>query len=104
MNPLEKVLGCLDGAEQRGDGFWALCPAHNDHDPSLHVEEADDRRALLKCRAGCDQGAVMAALERLGLKKSDLFANNRSGDVVPLKKGDKATRRPRKSLGRLVKS
>jgi hypothetical protein len=104
MNPLEKILEYVEGVEQKGNSFWALCPAHDDHKPSLHIEEADDGRALLKCRAGCDQSEVMTALERLGLKKSDLFADNRSGDVVPLKKGDKAARRPRKSPGRLVKS
>lgn len=70
---VERVLEVLDGVEQRRNGWWALCPAHEDHDPSLHVEEGDDGRALLNCRAGCDQSEVLAALEKLGLKRSELF-------------------------------
>jgi len=30
----------------------ALCPAHDDREPSLSVSEADDRRVLLHCHAG----------------------------------------------------
>jgi hypothetical protein len=73
MNPVEKVLEAVDDYEARASGFWCLCPAHDDHDPSLHVEEAEDGSALFKCRAGCDQADVLAALETRGLKKRDLF-------------------------------
>jgi 5S rRNA maturation endonuclease (ribonuclease M5) len=73
MNPVEKVLEAVDYYEARANGFWCLCPAHDDHDPSLHVEEAEDGSALFKCRAGCDQADVLAALETRGLKKCDLF-------------------------------
>lgn len=73
MNPVEKVLEAVDDYEARANGFWCLCPAHDDHDPSLHVEEAEDGSALFKCRAGCDQAEVLAALEARGLKKRDLF-------------------------------
>src|SRR5215212_9207975 len=73
MKPVEKVLKVVDGYKERHNGLWCICPAHDDHNPSLHVEEAEDGRALLKCRAGCDQADVMDALERRGLKRRDLF-------------------------------
>jgi len=38
------------------------CPAHDDANPSLSVREADDGRTLVRCHAGCDQDAVIAAL------------------------------------------
>jgi hypothetical protein len=42
------------------------CPAHDDRDPSLDVTERDGG-ALMICRAGCDQQAVLAALRGRGL-------------------------------------
>lgn len=81
MKPVEKVLEVVDRYEERHNGLWCICPAHEDRDPSLHVEEAEDGRALLKCRTGCDQADVMTALERRGLRRRDLFAD---GDLVPL--------------------
>lgn len=102
--PLEKVLERVEGVQEQRNGFWALCPAHDDHNPSLHIQTGEDGRALLVCRAGCRQATVMAALEQRGLKPSDLFADERGGAVVPLNSRSKGSRRPRKSLGQLVKS
>lgn len=99
---VERVLEVLEGAEQRPNGWWALCPAHDDHDPSLHVEEGDEGQALIHCFAGCDQGEVLAALERRGLKRSDLFPP-RAG-VIPSKGSSKGVRSTHKSPDRLVKS
>jgi putative DNA primase/helicase len=55
MRPVEKVLEAVDAFEERANGFWCICPAHDDHDPSLHVEEGEDGQVLVICRAGCDQ-------------------------------------------------
>jgi 5S rRNA maturation endonuclease (ribonuclease M5) len=74
MNPVEKVLEAVDDYEERANGYWCVCPAHDDHNPSLHVEMAEDGSALFVCRAGCEQADVLAALERRGLKPRDLFA------------------------------
>ena len=49
-------------------GHWR-CPAHDDHDPSLTVTEADDG-VLIHCHAGCSTDAIVA---KLGLTLSDLF-------------------------------
>lgn len=42
------------------------CPAHSDEHPSLAVDVRGSR-LLLHCRAGCPQGAVLAALRARGL-------------------------------------
>jgi hypothetical protein len=70
MKPVEKVLGRLEGARQSNGSWKALCPAHEDREPSLSVTEGGDGRALLKCFAGCDTEKVVA---ELGLEMSDLF-------------------------------
>jgi hypothetical protein len=55
------------GAKPNGKGWKARCPAHDDDDPSLDIDEGAGGKPLLNCRAGCSQNAVIAALERKGL-------------------------------------
>jgi putative DNA primase/helicase len=50
-----------------GRGFVANCPAHDDWEPSLSLNDGDDGRLLVRCHAGCEQRAVIAALKELGL-------------------------------------
>jgi hypothetical protein len=70
MMPLDLVLDRLEGVSQRGEAYQALCPVHDDHEPSLSVAEGEDGRALLKCFAGCGTDEVVTAL---GLQMKDLF-------------------------------
>lgn len=44
----------------------ACCPAHDDHNPSMAITDGEDR-LLVRCHAGCDQAAVIAALKDKGL-------------------------------------
>jgi hypothetical protein len=44
----------------------ARCPAHDDHTPSLSIEEHHGR-VFLRCYAGCNWRDVAAALELRGL-------------------------------------
>ena len=37
-------------------GWQALCPAHDDHDPSLSIDMGDDGRILLHCFAAAVRG------------------------------------------------
>ena len=46
MNPNE-FLTHLRGVKRSGRGFVALCPAHEDKNPSLSVTEGEDGRILL---------------------------------------------------------
>ena len=62
------VLSRLHGVKRAGQGWQALCPAHEDRNPSLSIADGDDR-VLLYCHAGC---ALDAILQALGLAASDL--------------------------------
>jgi hypothetical protein len=69
-SPLDDILAGLQGVKRSGDGYVALCPAHDDHEPSLSVTAASDGSVLVHCHGGCSAEAVMAAI---GLELSDLF-------------------------------
>lgn len=73
-NPVTEFLSALDDAgcePKRSGAEWrALCPAHDDRNPSLSVRAGDDGRALVCCHAGCTVDAVCGAI---GLRASDLF-------------------------------
>jgi putative DNA primase/helicase len=55
------------GGRKAGGGWIARCPAHDDGDPSLSIQDADDGKVLVRCHAGCNQGRVIAALLAGGL-------------------------------------
>src|SRR5262245_57118655 len=55
------------GGRQNGAGWMAHCPAHDDHNPSLSLQDSDDGKVLWHCHAGCSQEAVRIALVKLGL-------------------------------------
>ena len=58
---------------QLANGQWkALCPAHNDTEPSLSVTE-NDGRILVKCFAGCGIDDICGAL---GITTKDLRTND----------------------------
>ena len=58
------ITKALDGV-WRGSSGMAKCPAHDDRNPSLSITEKDGR-VLVKCFAGCEQNAVIAALKARG--------------------------------------
>ncbi|GIV16018.1 MAG: hypothetical protein KatS3mg022_3417 [Armatimonadota bacterium] len=69
----QNILHKLRGVRQQRDGSWfALCPAHGDHEPSLHVSLNHDR-ILLHCFAGCNVDSICRAL---GIRAADLFLHN----------------------------
>ena len=53
-------------ARRSGAGWMAKCPAHDDHNPSLSIRDADGK-VLLHCHAGCGQREVIEALKGKGL-------------------------------------
>lgn len=71
---IDEFLGKLEGVTSDGKGGWmACCPAHDDHNPSMHVNVGADGRILVKCYAGCTTADICAAL---GLKVRDLMPEN----------------------------
>lgn len=60
---LDDVLPRLKKKKERSRGKWqALCPAHDDKNPSLSVTEGEGGRVLLHCHAGCSYEAITTAL------------------------------------------
>ena len=84
MSAAARVLERLPRARPFRAGQWrAPCPSHQSRGLTLGVAERDGR-VLLHCFAGCETGAVLAAL---GLELRDLFDQ-------PLNFGAPAARSP----------
>ncbi len=73
----EELLDRLH-AKKNGSQWMALCPAHEDRNPSLSLTKKNGK-ILLYCHAGCSPEAVC---EALGLDIADLFAES-SNDSGP---------------------
>jgi hypothetical protein len=66
---IDLVLGKLDRV-QRLTNYWkALCPAHDDSEPSLNIMPGKDQPVVLICRANCATEDVLAAI---GLTLADI--------------------------------
>ncbi len=66
----ERVVQRLESRGSQVRNHVAKCPAHDDRNPSLSVNEGDDGKALITCHAGCSRAAVLSALN---LSDNDLF-------------------------------
>jgi len=77
---LEAVLARLQGVRRNGSGWQARCPAHEDHIPSLSIDEREGK-ILVHCHAGCSQEAVLAAL-RIEARELSLDACDGNARVV----------------------
>ena len=53
-------------ARRSGSGWMAICPVHEDNNPSLSIRDANGR-VLLHCHAGCSQHDVIDAVKDLGV-------------------------------------
>jgi putative DNA primase/helicase len=71
---IDNVIATLRTAgrdpQKNGTGYKALCPSHDDHNPSLSIFEGDDGKVVLKCHVGCKNEDI---IKKLGLKWADLF-------------------------------
>src|SRR5437763_699797 len=68
---LHDLLARLKRVRRSGDGYVALCPAHDDRHPSLSIAQGRDR-VLLYCFRDC---GIEAICEALGIRVSDLFVS-----------------------------
>lgn len=71
---MDDLLPLLHKVRRTSKGVMALCPAHEDRQPSLSLRETEDR-ILLHCFAGCRVEAICSAL---GMRMRDLFHNTAS--------------------------
>jgi hypothetical protein len=96
VKPIERVLDRLEGVKAQNGHFMALCPAHDDHNPSLSVKEIDDGHVLVKCFTGCEFEDVVAAM---GMEAKDLFAEDgrRGGGSRPVRNGATVQHLPQKA-------
>ena len=78
---LTDILQRLDGVKGRDDKYMATCPCHNDSTQSLSVALGEQGKILLKCCAGC---SVERIVDAMGLKMSDLFADNTKTKSFPV--------------------
>lgn len=69
MMGAREIVAALGGT-WRGTYGTCKCPAHDDRAPSLSVAERDGR-VLVRCHAGCEQGAILDALRGRGLWSGD---------------------------------
>ncbi len=72
------ILTHFDAVREHGDAFLARCPAHPDRSLLLEISE-DSGRTILRCQAGCETEAVVAAA---GLNIDDLVDTNHKPPVV----------------------
>jgi 5S rRNA maturation endonuclease (ribonuclease M5) len=70
---LDDFLERLENVRPAGNGYVAICPAHDDGENSLSVGEGDNDSLLIKCHAGCSAQEIVTAM---GLHLRDLFARS----------------------------
>lgn len=68
---MQHIISRLRRVKQTGSNQWkTVCPAHDDHDPSLSVSIGEDGRVLMHCHAGC---AIEDIVRSIGLEMKDLY-------------------------------
>lgn len=67
---IDEIVSRLSKPKKNGNGYTALCPAHDDKSPSLSIAEGDDGKILLKCFVGCSTETIVRVI---GLEMKDLF-------------------------------
>ena len=79
---INKFITYFDGVKPiKENEYMALCPAHDDHNPSLSIGLSPDReRILLHCYAGCEAKDI---LNSVGLTLKDLY-NNKGDNTIPI--------------------
>ena len=62
IRSLDDFLALLKSVKRdRESQYKALCPGHNDREPSLSIKEADGK-ILLKCFSGCELADILKPL------------------------------------------
>jgi AAA domain len=58
----DHVERALEGLKPVGDQWTALCPTHEDRNPSLTIRVNDEDKVIVHCHAGCDPLGILAVL------------------------------------------
>jgi len=65
-SPNAETIAAALGGRKFGGGWVARCPAHEDQNPSLSIQEKHGK-VLVHCFSGCHQDHVLEALRQRGL-------------------------------------
>lgn len=72
--PIDWIANQLGKATRSRGGWSCLCPAHDDHSPSLSLSLSEEGTLLAHCYAGCSFQDILFVLRKRGLlEKSDFF-------------------------------
>ncbi|MFC1806238.1 hypothetical protein ACFL09_04570 [Planctomycetota bacterium] len=86
----EHIVSHFDGVQRISDSEWrAICPIHNDTDPSLHFTRKPNGDTLFHCFGGCPPEDV---LRKKGLAISDLYRDG--GEPPKPKRKSRLRQRP----------
>lgn len=66
---VDEILDRFDLTDETHEGYLALCPAHDDADPSLVLFVKPDGSVVPHCRAGCKPAVIRKAV---GLSAADM--------------------------------
>jgi putative DNA primase/helicase len=79
MMPLDidLIARKLGKATRTRCGWSCLCPAHDDHNPSLSLALSEEGKVLAYCYVGCSFPDIMSALRREGLLGESDHGNHR---------------------------
>ena len=78
------IANQLGKAKRVGNGWSCLCPAHDDHHPSLSLSLSEDGKLLAHCYAGCSFLNIMFALRRRR-ENGELIQGNENYQCAPPK-------------------
>jgi len=87
MSPhIDLIANQLGKATRTRCGWLCLCPAHDDHHPSLSLFLSEDGVLLAHCYAGCSFPDILSALRKRGmLENGGLFQRNENDQCAPPK-------------------
>ena len=81
--PIDWIASQLGKATRTRGGWSCLCPAHDDHKPSLSLSLSEDGTLLAHCYAGCSFLDILSALRRRGLLEKSDFPERRDVFQAP---------------------
>lgn len=76
--PIDWIANQLGKATRTRGGWSCLCPAHDDHKPSLSLSLSEEGTLLAHCYAGCSFQDILSALRSRGLLEKSDFLQQRN--------------------------
>ncbi len=80
-NDIEQIAKALGKFSRSGKWYSCLCPAHNDHNPSLSICLGDNGTLVLNCFVGCDPKDIFREIKNRNLLPHSYYERRR---VEPL--------------------